>query len=176
MDFLKKFLSLKSGEIYSMNRIEWWLLKYADFYKETCQNLLELEDAPIVRLPQFIETTENDKFLNLYKALETISDFHRNEDYFELQMIDYQKIKHSKTDLRNWVAKNEKLVADKYVCFLIDYLDYSANAEHLNVFVHTLKEIDVYIDRQDFKNTIEFLEIFNELYWVQEILPESIKR
>lgn len=173
MDFLKNFLSLKSGEIYSMNKIEWWLLKYADFYKETydfvhSKNLFELEDGSIVRLPLYKESTEEEKFLNLYKSLDTISELYRNENYFELEMIDYQNIKHSKMDLEKWVAKNEKLGTDKYASFFVDYLDYSENAEHLNVYIHILKEIDIYIDRQDFKNTIDFLETFSELYWVQK--------
>ena len=62
--------------------------------------------------------------------------------------------------------------------FFIDYLDYDENEqeEYLSVYVSSVKELNIFIDRQDFRNTIDFLEIFNELYWVQEILPESIER
>ena len=135
-----------------------------------------MDDGSIVRLPPFGEPTDQDKFLDLYKALDIICEFHRNEKYFEKELTEYQKIKDSQSDIKNWIAKNEDLGAEKYVCFLVDYLDYSENAEHLSVYVHSSKDLEIYIDRQDFKNTIEFLEIFNELYWEKEILPESLER
>ena len=166
-----------------MPQIEWWLLKYSELYKITyghvhSQHLFELEDGSIVRLPPFGKPTDQEIFLDLYKALDTISEFHRNEKYFKQEMVTYNKIKHSHSDLKNWAVKNENLGADKYVCFLVHYLDYDENdqEEHLSVYVHSAEEIDIYIDRQDFKNTIDFLEIFNELYWVQEILPESLEK
>lgn len=60
----------------------------------------------------------------------------------------------------------------------MDYLDYDENneEEHLKLFLLELSELEIYIDRQDFKNTIDFLEIFIELYWVQEILPENLNK
>ena len=63
------------------------------------------------------------------------------------------------------------------MCFLLDYLNYDEDEKvnHLSVFVPSLKDLDIFVDRQDFKFTIEFLEIFNEIYWVQEILPESLE-
>jgi hypothetical protein len=62
--------------------------------------------------------------------------------------------------------------------FFIDYLDYDENEqeEYLSVYVSSVKELNIFIDRQDFRNTIDFLEIFNELYWVQEILPENLNK
>lgn len=168
-------------KIIPISQVEWWLLKYSDVYKKTSdfvysQHLFKMDDGSIVRLPPFGEPTDQDKFLDLYKALDTICEFHRNEKYFEKELTEYQKIKDSQSDLKNWIAKNEDLGAEKYVCFLVDYLDYSEKAEHLNIYVHTSKELEIYIDRQDFRNTIEFLEIFNELYWEKGILPESLER
>jgi hypothetical protein len=168
-------------KIFSINKIEWWLLKYSDFYKKTyefvySQHLFTTDDGSVIRLPPIEKPTYQEKFLDLYKALDTVSKFHRNEKYFEQELIEYQKIKASHSDLKNWIVKNENLGADKYVCFLVDYLDYSENAEHLNIYIHNSKELEIYIDRQDFRNTIEFLEIFNELYWVQEILSENLNK
>lgn len=89
-----------------------------------------------------------------------------------------QKIKNSKPDLKNWVTKNEDLGVKKYGCFLTDYLDYdlALKVEHLNVFLRSVEKTDLFIDRQDFKNTIDFLEVFNELYWVQDILSVRIDK
>ncbi len=182
MDWLKEFQELPQNNIYSIVRIEWWLMKYSEVYKNEykcfySQYLIELEDGATVRLPPFGKKTDTEKFLDLYQALDNISQFHRNEKYFEQEVITYLKIKESKTELKAWALKNEELGANKYVCFLLDYLDYDEdeNVNHLSVFVPSLKDLDIFVDRQDFKFTIEFLEIFNEIYWVQEILPESLK-
>jgi len=178
---LKESRVFFNEKIIPITQVEWWLLKYSDFYKKTSdfvysQHLFKMDDGSIVRLPPFGEPTDQDKFLDLYNALDTICEFHRNEKYFEQELTEYQKIKDSQSELKNWIAKNEDLGAEKYVCFLVDYLDYSENAEHLNIYAHTSKELEIYIDRQDFRNTIKFLEIFNELYWEKEILPESLER
>jgi len=178
---LKESRVFFNEKIIPISQVEWWLLKYSDFYKKTSdfvysQHLFKMDDGSIVRLPPFGEPTDQDKFLDLYKALDTICEFHRNEKYFEQELTEYQKIKDSQSDLKSWIAKSEDLGAEKYVCFLVDYLDYSENAEHLSVYVHSSKDLEIYIDRQDFRNTIEFLEIFNELYWEKEILPESLER
>jgi len=178
---MKSILKDLKGKSLSITKVEWWLLKYSDFYKKTSdfvysQHLFKMDDGSTVRLPPLGEPTDQEKFLDLYKALDTICGFHRNEKYFEQELTEYKKIKDSQSGLKNWIAKNENLGAEKYVCFLVDYLDYSENTEHLNVYVHSSKNLEIYIDRQDFRNTIEFLEIFNELYWVQEILAENINK
>lgn len=180
---ISELFELKKNGTLSISIIEWWLLKYSEFYKKTydfvySQHLFTTDDGSVIRLPPFGKPTDKEKFLDLYIALDTISEFHRNEKYFQQELTEYQKIKNSHSDLKKWVAKNENLGADKYVCFLIDYLDYDENdqEEHLNVYVSSLKELEIYIDRKDFKNTIDFLEIFNELYWVQEILPENLNK
>tara|TARA_R110002096_G_scaffold434449_1_gene656038 strand:+ start:1147 stop:1722 length:576 start_codon:yes stop_codon:yes gene_type:complete len=180
---ISELFELKKNGILSISIIEWWLLKYSEFYKKTydfvySQHLFTTDDGSVIRLPPFGKATDEEKFLELFKALDTICELNRNEQYFEQELTEYQKIKNSQSELKNWVTKNEYLGADKYVCFLIDYLDYDENdqEEHLNIYVSSLKELEIYIDRKDFKNTIDFLEIFNELYWVQEILSENLNK
>lgn len=151
-------------------KVEWWLLKHSDYYKKISEivfskHLYTLCDGSSIRLPTFEEPNDPEKFLDVYKALDTVCELHRNEKYFEQELIEYNKIKDSQFDVKNWVSKNEVLGAEKYVCFLVDYLDYTENAKHLNIYIHSSKELEIYIDREDFRNTIGFLEIFNELYW-----------
>lgn len=180
---MKSILTFFADQPLSIAKVEWWLLKYSDFYKRTYdfvhnQHLFTTDDGSIIRLPPFGKPTDREKFLDLYESLDKISELYRTEKYFEREMVVYQKIKNSQSDLKHWVAKNEELGANKYVCFLIDYLDYDKNDEEVNlkIFILESKELEIYIDRQDFKNTIDFLEIFNELYWVQEILPENLNK
>tara|TARA_R100000306_G_C4364743_1_gene137053 strand:+ start:662 stop:1213 length:552 start_codon:yes stop_codon:yes gene_type:complete len=172
------FRFFNNSKVFSINEIEWWLLKYSDFYKITydfvhSQHLFKMDDGSTVRLPPFAEPTDQEKFLDLYKALDTICGFHRNEKYFKQELTEYKKIKSSQSDLKKWVVKNEDLGADKYVCFLVDYLDYSEIVEDLNIYIHSSKELEIYVDRQDFWNTIEFLEKFNELYWIDENITKT---
>lgn len=165
---------------FTISKIEWWLLKYSNYYKEAShilisQNLLKNNEESIARLPYVIEETDLEKFIDLYEALDTICEFHRNEEYFEQELIKFHKVKSSYFEKKNWIAKNEYLGIEKYVSFLIDYLDYSEKPEHLNIFIYSLKELEVYIDRSNFKNTIEFVEIFNNLYWKKDILGTNQK-
>ncbi len=183
MDWLQQLEKLGKDNIYSIDKVEWWLLRFSALQKEThnfiySRHKFELEDGSIVRLPPLGKKSEQEKFLDLYQALDTISQFHRNEHYFEQELISYHTIIKSKSNLKAWVSKNEDLGADKYVCFFLDYLDYDDDekVEHLSLFIHSLKEVEIFVDRQDFRFTIEFLEIFNDLFWVQEILPESLAK
>ncbi|GGZ65670.1 hypothetical protein [Mesonia mobilis] len=180
MNFNSFFLNA-NNKIFNIQEIKWWLLKYTDIYnqiitlKKNKYVTVSLNDGKILKLPPLNESTEYIEFLDLYKRLENISELHKYENYFEEQINEYCNIKKSNYELKKWVAKSEDLGTNNFVLFLIDYLDYSANPKHLNVYLPYSKELDLYIDRKDFKNTIEFLEIFNELYWIQEILPKNQK-
>mgnify|MGYP005990826935 CR=1 FL=1 len=176
MDFIDEaFEFLIKQSVISISKIEWWLLKYSKEYHridriESSKHLHIEEDETVVRLPPTLKPNRNSKFLCLFRALEELANFHKFENYFGNQLSEYEKIKSSKSKLENWLKSNEKLGADKFVCFLIDYLDYDEDdkVEHLSVCVHSSNELDIFVNRTDFKNTIEFLETFNEIYWTHE--------
>ncbi|WP_149304908.1 hypothetical protein [Pareuzebyella sediminis] len=166
-DYIKEFEDLKEEGFYSMVKIEFWLLKYWELYKESrsyvqTQDLLKMDDGISVRLPLFWNPKDEEKFLELYTKLDSVSEFQRNESYISKLLVEYHAIKNSQTDLKKWYNKNVSLFKDKYATFLMDYLDYDVNdkEEHLLVHVDSLKELEIDIDKSDFKNTIEFLEIF----------------
>jgi hypothetical protein len=170
---IEDFTNLMENSFVTIFKIEWWLLKYSDLYTETydyvhSHDLIELEDGSKVYLPPNGNPTDKEIFLDLYNSLNLISEFHRNEKYFEQEMVEYYRIAQSPSDVKNWVAKNEYLGVKKYVCFQVDYLDYDEvieRIEHLNVYVRSLKELDIYVDRHNFKNTIDFIEKFQSLYY-----------
>ena len=158
-----------------MGKIEWWLLKYSDEFKkienaEKNNHLFKLDDGSIINLPPLCEKNENQYFLDLYNALNELSILHRYETHFKGQMTEFKKLQSSKVGINKWLLQNEKLGTEKFVCFLIDYLDYDEadKVEHLKIFVHSLTEIDIYVDIADFRNTVDFLENFNKLYWTEE--------
>jgi len=147
-----------------MNTIEWWLLKYSEVFLELEKReqslyynwLAGVKTNPSLGKHQLL-------FIDTYRALETVSEFHRNEAYFEDQLKAYKT--HYPVEVKEWVLKNEKIGSEIYACFLLDYLDYSEDAEHLNVYVKDLGERSIFIKRSDFKYTLAFLDIFNNLYW-----------
>ncbi|WP_424492723.1 hypothetical protein [Salinimicrobium sp. GXAS 041] len=159
-----------------MDKIHWWLLKFKESYqlldeKEQSRYVAELEDGSVARLPPFQTPNEKQVFLCIYEALDTISDFHRNEEYYQRELVRYKSISKADTlSLKKWVADNEKLGAEDYDCFLLDYLDYSDTPKHLSIFFLYAKDLNFYVNRKNFKYTLIFLEIFQDLYWNQDIL------
>ncbi len=168
-----EFEELVEGNLYTISITNKWLEKYRKYYKRVHDinqafHLYEI-DGKVIRLPPMYEPpTVDEKFLNLYKELDKISKFQLKEDYFKQEMAIYKEIKSYPQKVKQWVKKNEKLGSKDYACFLIDYLDYDTDDKvyHLSVFFLEDDELEVFVDRDDFKYTIEFLEIFNELYWV----------
>jgi len=175
----KELWELSDSGVFRISKIKDWIFDYSELYKKTydfvhSQHLFIDQDGSTIRLPPCGLPPDEEIFLSLYEALNGILELHANEAYFEKEIVEYYKVKNSPSDTKPWIVKNEVLGAEQYVCFLIDHLDYDENGheEHLNVYIHNSKELKIYIDRQDFKNTIAFLEVFNELYWVHEIFPE----
>lgn len=164
---INEFITFKSDGIYTMEKIEFWLLKFSGFYKETLayvqtQDLFRMEDGTTVCLPSFWKTTNEYKFLDLYKTLDTVSNFHRKENNTRGLLLEYHSIKNSQSDLKQWTKKAKYIVADQYASFLSDYLDYDEddNEENLLIYMESIKELEIYIDKNDFKNTLEFLGVF----------------
>lgn len=161
-----------------MDKIHWWLLKHHEIYtvlneEEQGKDVTELKNGIRVRLPSFQTPNENQVFLCIYEALDTLSGFHRNEEYFRRELVRYKSISESQSlFIKKWVADNEKIGADDYACFLLDYLDYSDTPEHLNVFFLYAKDLDFYVNKRDFRYTLQFLEIFNKHYWEDDILQK----
>lgn len=165
----------------SMNKIEWWLLKYRDNYKDIKNTLEskhwdELDNSLSVRLPSSLKVERNDMFINLYESLDALSTIHRLENYFKTQLLELKIIRMSENGKNKWLKKNKHLGADKLACFFIDYLDYDDDdkVEHLKVFIHTAPSIKIFIQSKDFRYTIEFLEIFDKLYWKNSEINNSL--
>lgn len=170
---IQELESLSSDSIFSISKIEWWLLKYKDEYLKAKQmnssrHLYKI-DWRVVRLPDNIgNPTDEEKFIDVYESLDNLSKLHRNENYYKQEMAIYKGIENEPFKVKQWLKKNEKLGAEDYVCFLTDYLDYDTDVKvnHLSIFFLNNEELEVYVDKDNFKYTIEFLETFNKLYWI----------
>lgn len=146
-----------------IEKIEYWLLKYTDLYKNLKYYEIEIIDI-IDRLPSSIKPTNTEIFYNLFEELSIISDLHRNEEYFKHEMKLFEKNKNCAKFKSNWILKNEYIGSDTYCDFFINYLDYNENPNNLNIFIYSLKDLRIFISRENFIHTIYFLEIFNKIY------------
>ncbi|RYH74440.1 hypothetical protein EVU94_05300 [Flavobacteriaceae bacterium 144Ye] len=151
--YIQELNSLVNGTTYNISKIEWWLLKYQDEYnrikEEESNRFMYFIDDKWVRLPDYFDArTPNEKFLKIYNTLNEITDLHKHENYFKQEMAIYKGIKNQSEKVKEWLAKNEHLGAKKYFMFSLD------------------NDYGISIERNDFRYTIEFTNIFNNLYWV----------
>lgn len=167
---LQELESLILEEIISMPKIEWWLLKYKEAYKvskyvERQENTFIDVDEEATYLPSLSKPTVEEKLIEVYEALERLSNYYRNEQYYKNQLLKYEVIKHNSEEVK---ANEEKYKAENYLLFFVDYLDYEINNEeyHLKLSFHKSPNCELFVNRMDFIHTINFLEIFNTLYWV----------
>lgn len=158
-----EFEELVEGNLYTIAIINQWLEKYRKYYKRVHDinqafHLYEI-DGQVVRLPPMCEPpTVDEKFLNIYQELDKISKSHLNEDYFKQEIAIYNGIKNEPLKVKRWLKKNETLG-------LNDFGNEPENGMHIQLYFLKDEQRKVYVDKEDFKYTIEFLETFNELYW-----------
>ncbi|MEO9893110.1 hypothetical protein [Aurantibacter sp.] len=162
-----EFKGLITDGIYSMAKVEWWLLKYTDEYEKTVEienklHWYEFEDGSKSRLPSFWKPSSEVGFINLFQELDLISEFYKEENKIEDVLKEYYAVKNSGPKLNKWILEYEQLGKGKYFNFLISYLDYEGvdDIEHPMVFIHSMDDFPIYIEKNDFKNTIEFGNIF----------------
>jgi hypothetical protein len=172
---LNEFKNLKENDLYSLAKVEWWLMKYEGYYNDLksywcCDrcNLMSAVGTCSCKYPY-----DEYVFLELFKDLDVFCQYRRYESYFQGELETYYKVKDDPKTLKNLIIKNGQIGADECFEFLIDYHNYSLNPVHLYVYSSSFKDFDIYIDRIDFENTITFLGIFSKLFWEDEIYPES---
>ncbi len=170
--YIEELKILSADSLFNISKIEWWLLKHLDNYNKSKQihfskHQYEI-DGEVLRLPgDFGCPSSEENFIDVYDSLNALTKLHRNEKYFKQEMAIYKDIKNEPLKVKQWIEKNEKLEIMDYSCFLINYLDYDINDNeyHLRVFFLEDNALKVFVDREDFKHTIGFLEVFNEIYW-----------
>ena len=112
-------------------------------------------------------------FKHLFEALNDVSGFYKLEGTFKKEIHNYHKISNSITEVKKWVAKNEKLGAgrDELYLFSVECLDNIDDKKE--ICVYNKNGWEIYINKEKFKYTIEFFDIFSELFWIKEVYPES---
>lgn len=152
----------------SMAKVEWLLLKYEEEYKRLIKKG--------IGLIQLTETKDFDVFIRIYEELSKLSDYHRFEPYFKQQVEEYEQRSHIKHSLQQeWARKNEDIAVIEFMLFEFEYFDENGGQKHLKLRHLFDDTLEILVDRCDFKYTLLFLEIFDELFWEQEILPDRVR-
>lgn len=160
------FIELKRLElnyIISMDKISWWLLKYDDEFK--------LQSGVNFTSP-VLDKTENEKlFVKLYELLDELAMVYNKIERYEVAIKEYHEIKNIKGGLLAWVKKYEYLGDHNYYYIPIEYV--SDTQDCLKVKTYYNESPTVFIEKQAFNYLLEFIEIFDELYWINEIYKEG---
>lgn len=157
---------LEEAKNCSIAKIEWWLLKNQNNYKYCKENNLSIN-------------SEENSLIHLYDKLNKLTELHRFEEYAKKELVRYKSIISKNPKIKEWLIKNEEFASKELACFLIDYLDYSENEEeiyHLLAYRNVEQKFEIFIQRNDFRNLIEYKELFDELYYIKKIYPEGLKR
>lgn len=173
-DAIQEFKLYSTEYIYTIDQIKSWLDQQDDLYEYAKLNWNAGSCCGSLPCGHTLNN-ELSSFINFHDALKEIVEVHDYEAYFWQALEEYQLIKDNQLKLKEWVKRNERLGSKEFICFFPRYLDYSVNPYHLKVFVSDFHEFEIYVNRNCFLNTIAFIEIFDKLFWEDEILPESIK-
>lgn len=121
-------------------------------------------------LPETVRPNFTEQCFIAYNSLSNLNDIFKLEGYFLKEISKLESLNGVIHKIQEWVQVNQE-TGLRHQSFLIDYLDYSIDAYHLNLIVRKQQSsFKIIIDRKSFRNTIKYLEIFNYYYWEIDIL------
>lgn len=154
----------------SMDKIEWLLLKYNDEY-ERLEGFLESIKC------DYFDIYDDQLFVDIFQEFYELSEFHHFEDYCKEQVMEYENNSRFHHSLqKDWIIKNEQIAVFNLLVFEWRYLEHDRNKEYFKIKHGNHDLVNINLDKNDFRYIIRFLEIFERLYWEQQILPENLKR
>lgn len=74
--------------------------------------------------------------------------------------------------LMQWLKKNEKPGTEDFLIFWTEWLEEDDTI--VKPWILKEKDLGIKFRAEEWKNTIKFLEEFNEIYWTSEACPEII--
>jgi hypothetical protein len=167
---LEELKNLREDRIHNMSMINWWLLKYYNLYKYCRENWNKGSCFGELACSHTMGS-ELDKFRNFYESLDDVTELHKKEPYLYGQMKVYEEVQHDSLALNKWLLQNEKYGTEDFLIFWIEWLE---EDDIVNPNISYFSNVEVKVLAKEFKSTIQFLEIFNDLYWTSEICKSDI--
>ncbi|RYM34818.1 hypothetical protein ERX46_05435 [Brumimicrobium glaciale] len=177
-NYLEDFEELNTEPIMSLQKIEWWLLKYSDAYAEIMLYFKEKNvnyDTKFVVYTEYQDTIMNPymEFIYYFNFMDEISLIAKKEAFFKKELREYRQILHSREKTTQWLAKNEKVGLGDFPEFIWSYYRYFTIGGTLWIG-DKWNEIGFFVDWNRFCFTLYFCKVFSELFWNQKLLPHSL--
>nr|WP_299203245.1 hypothetical protein [uncultured Brumimicrobium sp.] len=174
--YLNDFERLIDTPFMHLDKIEWWLLKYADFHSDITtyyrdNNISYSPNSDIEAHPLYPIIINFHLFLDFYHFLDEITEYARREVYFKEEIKEYHRIKASKVKSKEWLIKNLNFGLGPHPQFITD-----ANAFENDemIVIHEQHDVIFYLNRKHFSAVLEFIEIFEGEVETQQILSEKL--
>ena len=159
---LKNLKSLKKDEFMNIPKLTGWVLNYEELYQYCDKNRYKGSCYEGMTCPCISNNPEN-RFNFLYPSLQEIIELHKYEDYFKQEMAVLENVRDDYPALMQWLKKNEKLGTEDFILFWIEWLE--EDHSYVKPFIPELEKHDIRFKAEEWKNTIRFCEVFNDLYY-----------
>ena len=158
----------------NFHQVSEYLLKNEEKYNETQKSIKCLSRT----LPCMCFVRDQDcLFISIYEKLTEKYNHFLDEKYLENALKRYNEIKDDKEKTKNWLAKNLQIgfskfswfsTASKYSNLQLSFI----NGKNENEFEY----IKFQIDGNDFKNNYDFAQLFCDLFFNKEFLPNELAK
>lgn len=187
--FRSSIQQITFSEIMSMSEVNYWLNETRETYRLACieeeksqKDLVRLANGAEIKRTFFNDAAPDYLLLmDLHQALDKLAGYHQYEVYFKQELENYKSISQSEKQVQKWIIKNMHLGFEKFSTFEVEYLDYEGNEEFdeencpIKLFFLHMPELDLYINRYDFRFTLEFIDLFHFLLYENNLLSHSVK-
>ncbi len=162
--YIDELLQLSKGSL-RICRMNWWLLKYENEFKQA------INETKCLKWRKWFYNEEHvypcvcsnrEKlcmFIDLYRELDRLTQVQRLENYFEESFQRFQSIKDSAESIKNWMRDIRPTISSIYL--LLD------QQNHLKVRYNSNPILEVDINKNDYKYTLLCLDIFNYNMYVK---------
>ena len=158
---------LEKDGFYNVPKITWWILKYEELY-DYSYNHRHINSCFEGMGCCCTDKNPEMKFSSLYSSLKEVIDLHSHEKYFKEELSVFEKIRNDHPALMQWLKKNETLGSWDFLLFWLEWLE---EKDVVNPFITDWPD-EFRFKAEEWKNTIKFCEVFNEIYWKSDACPD----
>lgn len=180
----KSLQSLKEyNKPYSISKIEWWLMKYYELYRESvknnqqyCEKCMEyinnkLPTDCLLNPGYCVKSEEATKFIRLYDTLDEVTQIHRLSQQCFAGYDEYSFLVCVEEDYRHWTINYYDLWEKLHYFFCIYYQE--DETKHLSITNIPSSDFEISIERDDFRIIIAFYEGYNKAFYEEGLYPEK---
>lgn len=149
--------SIRSTELYTIAKINWWLLKHYDLNKYCKENWNNCSCFGELPCSHTLNSEENN-FIDFYRELDEVSELHKLNRECGIEIFELLEFKGERELITDWMKKNEEL----YHKLLIEFwIDIEIIDNQILLYFSNYKNLEIKIDQTEFKDVIDFLELYS---------------